>query len=114
MRRLFVLVVLVATAAACRKPVPKIVTPKAIERPLPQPEEVAATRAAQDGKSGSVRVAYCVDTDGKAQDVAVQQPVDPEYDAIAVSTVKQWTFEPATRDGVPYEHCTEAAIEFQP
>jgi protein TonB len=114
MRRFTVLAVLVAAAAACPKPVPKIVTPKAIERPLPEPARVAETQAAQAGKSGSVRVAYCVDTDGKAQDVTVKESVDPEYDAIAMETVKRWTFEPATRDGVPYEHCSDVAIEFQP
>lgn len=114
MRRLvFIAGVLVATSA-CAKPVPKVVTPKAIENPMPKPKRVAKTKAAQEGKAGSVRVSYCVDTDGKAQDVAVKEPFDPEYDEIAIDTVKKWTFEPATRDGVPYEHCTDVAIEFRP
>ncbi len=111
MRRMLLLAVV---AAACAKPVPKIVTPKAIANPLPEPERVGATNAARAGKSGPVKVSYCVDTDGAAQDVAVKESVDPEYDAIAVETVKRWTFEPATKDGVPYEHCTEVSIEFRP
>jgi TonB family protein len=114
MRRILVLALMAAAAAACAKPVPKLVTPKAIENPLPQPEEVAATKAAQAGKSGAVRVSYCVDVEGKAQRVTVKQTVDPEYDRIAVETVQRWTFEPATRDGAPYEHCSEVSIDFQP
>ena len=115
MRRILVLVLTVAAAAACApKPVPKLVTPKAIDNPLPQPEEVAATKAAQEGKSGSVRVSYCVDVEGKAQRVTLKQTVDPEYDRIAVETVQRWTFTPATRDGAPYEHCSEVSIDFQP
>jgi protein TonB len=111
MRRVLFLAVM---AAACAKPIPKVVTPKAIDNPLPASDRVAATNAAQAGKTGSVKISYCVDTDGAAQDVVVKESFDPEYDAIAVETVKRWTFEPATRDGVPYEHCSDVAIEFRP
>jgi TonB family protein len=111
MRRFLLLAL---TIAACAKPVPKVVTPKAVENPLPDPERVAATNAAQEGKRGAVRLMYCVDVEGKAQRVTIKQTIDPEYDQLAVETVQQWTFEPATKDGVPYEHCSEVSIDFQP
>ena len=115
MRRTLVVAGLGLLAIGCRPPPgPVVVSPKAIDKPMPKPKKVGKTKAAAAGKAGSVTVAYCVDTDGKTQDVVVKVPVDPEYDRLAVKAVKRWTFEPATRDGVPYEHCTDATIEFRP
>ncbi len=97
----------------CKKPIPVVQSPKAIENPMPAPERIAETAAAKDGKSGATKVGYCVDTDGKAQGVKVLEAFEPEFDALAIATVQGWRFEPATRDGVPYEHCTDVRIELR-
>lgn len=81
-----------------------------VHAPKLQAADLADTDAARAGKGGDVRVAYCVDPDGLAQDVEVLTPLDPEIDARAVELVKTWRFQPATRDGVPYETCTDVTF----
>lgn len=97
----------------CKKPLPVVNVPKPTHNAMPAAELIAETAAAKAGTNGAVKVGYCVDTDGKAQDVKVVEPFEPEFDALAVATVKDWRFEPATRDGVPYEHCTDVRIELR-
>ena len=97
----------------CKKPLPVVVSPKAIENPMPSPERVAETAAAKAGRNGATKVGYCVSTTGKPEDVTVLEPFEPEFDALAVATVQSWIFEPATRDGVPYLHCTDVRIELR-
>lgn len=104
----------VAVLAACRPPAPVLVDPRPVTNPMPSADAIAQTQAAKDGRQGAVRVAYCIDTDGVAQDVRVIEPFDPEFDALAVSTVTGWRFEPATRDGVAYETCSNVRIELRP
>jgi protein TonB len=77
--------------------------PKPLETPMPDPAAIAATAAAKAGKQGAVRVAYCVDNEGHAVDVRAVEPFDPEFDALAIETVKGWRFEPAQRDGLAVE-----------
>jgi len=107
------LVLFVALAGGCRPQVPVAVAPKAVANPLPSAEQIAETQAAKDGRTGAVRIAYCVDPDGKAQDVKVVEPFEPSFDALAVDTVRTWTFEPATNDGVPFEQCTDTRIDLR-
>ena len=97
----------------CKKPLPVVVSPKAIENPMPAADAIAKTAAAKDGKSGAVKIGYCVGTEGKTEEVTVLEPFEPEFDALAVSTVQAWRFEPATRDGVPYLHCTDVRVELR-
>jgi TonB family protein len=104
---------LLALAVACKKPVPVVVSPKAIENAMPSPEQVAETAAAKAGKNGATKVGYCVSTEGNTEDVTVLEPFEPEFDALAVATVQAWKFEPATRDGQPYLHCTDVRIELR-
>jgi TonB family protein len=108
-RALLVLVALVG----CKKPVPVVVSPQAIENPMPSPEKVGQTAAAKAGKNGATKVGYCVSVEGKTEDVTVLEPFEPEFDALAVATVQSWRFEPATRDGQPYLHCTDVRIELR-
>jgi TonB family protein len=104
---------LLLLAVACRPPVPVVVAPKAVANPLPSAEQIAETQAAKDGRTGAVRIAYCVDPDGKAQDVKVIEPFEPQFDALAVETVRAWTFEPATKDGVAFEQCSDTRIDLR-
>ncbi|MBX7079860.1 MAG: energy transducer TonB [Nannocystaceae bacterium] len=98
----------------CRPPKPVVTAPKPVQTPMPDPAAIAATAAAKAGKQGAVRVAYCVDNEGHAVDVRASEPFDPEFDALAIETVKTWTFEPAQRDGLAVEQCTDVRIELRP
>jgi TonB family protein len=104
---------IVTALFGCKKPVPVVVTPKAIENPGPSAERIAETAAAKEKRSGATHVGYCVDAAGTTANVKVLEPFEPEFDALAVETVKGWTFEPATRDGVSYQHCTDVRIELR-
>jgi TonB family protein len=106
----------IALAAAllvpgCKKPTPTLRAPQELQTPGLDREKLAATDAAEQRQSGVVRVDYCVDTDGRPQKVAVTEPMTPEVDALAVETVRAWTFTPATRDGEPYEFCTDVTFD---
>jgi periplasmic protein TonB len=96
------------------KPAPATaVPPKPLANAMPDPERIATTQAAKDGTHGAVRIAYCVDTDGKPQDLRVVEGLEPEFDALALATVAAWRFEPATTGGVPVEQCTDVRIELR-
>ena len=106
--------VLVSTLLACAPPQPVLVSPKGVETPLPTAEAVGQTDAGEAGIAGKTVVAYCIDEDGETEDVTVKEGFTPEFDALAVKTVEGWRYQPATRDGAPERHCTEATIEFRP
>lgn len=105
--------VLASLVLACKPPAPVVKAPTALDNAMPSPEDIAQTQAAKDGKQGAVRIAYCVDTDGKPQDIRVLEPLEPEFDALAVATVAAWRFEPATTDGVAFEQCTDVRISLR-
>jgi TonB family protein len=110
-RRLALLLAL--AAVGCPKPVPKMKTPVEVDAPRMDPDALAGTTAAKEGKSGTVALSYCVDERGHTDDVKVSAPFDDEIDAIAVETVRGWTFEPATRDGEPYYFCTDITFDLR-
>jgi TonB family protein len=97
-----------ATFTGCKKPEPVLVSPKEVEvAPLDQ-GRLSQTQAAEQGKGGSVKVKYCIDPEGQTQDVEVVESFgDAEVDALVVETVDAWRYEPATRDGIPYETCSD-------
>ncbi len=104
----------VSLLLACAPPQPVLVSPKGVETPLPTAEAVGQTDAAEAGIAGKTVVAYCIDEDGATEEVTVKEGFTPEFDALAVETVEGWRYRPATRDGTPERHCTEATIEFRP
>ncbi len=99
---------------ACAPPQPVLVTPKGVQTPLPSGKAVSLTDAAEAGVAGRTVLAYCIDDRGHTEDVTVKEGFTPEFDALAVRTIESWTYRPATRDGTPERHCTEATIEFRP
>lgn len=48
---------------------------------------------------GSVQVVFLVDRDGKVIGPKVEQSTNPSFDRPAVEAVRQWKFEPGTRNG---------------
>jgi TonB family protein len=109
----FGLVLVLLVVGGCRPPVPVVIAPKAVANPMPTAEQIGETQAAKDGRTGAVRIGYCVDPDGKPQDVKVLEPFEPSFDALALDTVRTWTFEPATKDGVAFEQCTDTRIDLR-
>jgi TonB family protein len=51
--------------------------------------------------NGSVVVSFVVDESGRPADIQVIEPLGFGLDENAIAAVKQWTFEPATADGIP-------------
>jgi TonB family protein len=106
--------VAIVSLAACKKPPAKVIAPQPIENAMPAADRIAQTQAAKDGKAGKTVIAYCIATDGTTQDVKVTTAFEPSFDALALETVRAWTFRPASKDGVPYEECTDIDIEYRP
>ncbi len=53
--------------------------------------------------SGVAKVALLVDTDGKPQQVHVEQSLGPDFDKTAVAAVEQYRFRPARQYGKPVQ-----------
>lgn len=64
-----------------------------------QPEYPVALR--RSGTSGSVDVLALVDDTGRVQEADVENYNHYEIARAAATAVRQWTFKPAVRDGVP-------------
>lgn len=73
------------------------------------------TQAAKDaGIQGTVVLDAEVLADGTIGDVKVKQSLDAKYglDDQAVKAIKQWTFEPGTKDGKPVPVRVDIEITF--
>jgi len=63
-------------------------------------------------RRGVVVVAAVIGTDGRVENVSVLKSVDPSLDQSAMDAVRQWTFEPALKDGKPVKVETHVEINF--
>jgi TonB family protein len=61
---------------------------------------------------GIVVLATVIGTDGKVENIRVLKSVDPSLDQSAMDAVRQWTFEPALKDGKPVKVETHVEINF--
>jgi TonB family protein len=52
-------------------------------------------------EQGTVTMECVVQSDGKVGEVTVVQSLEPRLDEAAVAALKQWEFEPGTRNGEP-------------
>jgi TonB family protein len=62
--------------------------------------------------TGAVLVGLVVTSKGEARDVYVVQSLEKEVDQAAVDAVKQWRFDPATKEGKPVAVKVRAEIRF--
>ncbi|HEX6467224.1 MAG TPA: M56 family metallopeptidase, partial [Terriglobales bacterium] len=76
---------------------PGIVPPKVISKVNPTYPE-AAKKAKQ---KGNVQLALIIGADGSVENVRVEKSVSPDLDKSAIDAVRQWTWEPALKDGRP-------------
>lgn len=106
------LLLLVATAIAQSVPSATVESPDSVPLykpgsgvsapvPLSHPEPEISEQARVQKRSGIVTLTAIVRNDGRVSDVKVARGYDPEFDAAALKAVKQWTFDPARKDGVP-------------
>ena len=65
-------------------------------------------------KTGTVSVAALVGADGKVTQTKVVSTPHPELNQLAMDAVKQWEFEPATKDGKPTPSVVTVGVNFQP
>ncbi|MGO9269165.1 MAG: TonB family protein [Terriglobia bacterium] len=63
------------------------------------PEAQYTEEARRQGIEGTVVLEIVVEASGNVSDVKVAKSLDPGLDASAVKTVRNWRFEPGTRDG---------------
>jgi TonB family protein len=89
---------------------PSVNSPRLIKAVKPS----YTSRAMQDRIEGVVKLIAIVERDGTVSAVRVTQSLDPVYglDASAVSTVRQWQFAPATKEGVAVRARIEVEMAF--
>ncbi|HEY3975063.1 MAG TPA: energy transducer TonB [Candidatus Sulfotelmatobacter sp.] len=84
-----------------------VIAPKAIYSPEPEFSE----KARKAGEQGNVTLSLIVGTDGKPRDVKVSCSSQPDLNDNAAEALKNWRFEPGTKDGKPV--MVEVAVEVQ-
>ena len=82
-------------SADVMKPGNGVTSPRLIHEVKPSYPQAARAAAI----TGLIEMECVVLPDGTTGDVKVTQPLDPDLDAEAVRTVRQWKFEPGTKDG---------------
>jgi len=87
-----------------------VTPPKGISTLIPAyPEELR-----QQGIQGEVGLQVAIDEKGTVAGVKVARPLHPYLDFAAVQAVRQWTFEPATKDGKPILFNANITVVFDP
>jgi len=87
-----------------------VTPPKGISTLVPAyPEELR-----QQGIQGEVGLQVAIDENGTVAGVEVARPLHPYLDFAAVQAVRQWTFEPATKDGKPILFTANITVVFDP
>ncbi len=83
--------------------------PRVVKKVQPQ-----YTREARDKKiEGTVELYVEVWPDGGARNMRVEKALDPGLDRHAIDAVKQWQFEPGTKDGEPVPVAATIKIDFR-
>jgi len=85
-----------------------VTAPRAIY--APQPEFSEAARKA--GYQGICLLSLIVGADGKPRDINVVRKLGMQLDEKAVEAVRNWTFEPARKDGKPVAVQVEVEVSF--
>lgn len=65
-------------------------------------------------RRGTVHVEFTVDVRGRVSQPKVKKSTDPAFEAPALEAVKQWRFEPGTRNGEAVAFKTMVPITFSP
>ena len=83
-------------------------------KPSKQPRPAYPADARDDGVEGTVVLVATVDTDGKVAEARVEKGSgDKRLDRAAEKGIRQWTYSPALRDGVPVKSSVRVRVEFR-
>ncbi len=82
--------------------------PRAVHKPEP-----VLTSAMRRKLPVTVRVVFVVDQQGHVENPIVQEPGDPAIDALVLTTVRQWRFEPGKREGQPVRFRMRQTFKFE-
>jgi len=81
-------------------------------RPVFQPSPSYPRDLAKRGVSGVVKVEIVVDTNGRVTNPRVLTCPHPAFKSAALAAIKQWRFEPGTRDGSKASFRLEIPLRF--
>jgi TonB family protein len=87
---------------------PGVKAPQPISTPDPEYSEKARKKRYQ----GRVVLRIRIGTDGNVHDVEIRQHAKYGLDQKAAEAVKEWKFQPATKDGKPVEVFTLVEVNF--
>jgi TonB family protein len=88
---------------------PDVVDPKCVDCPA-----VSYPRAANERRlEGVVEVSFIVTENGAVQDIQIEESAGPAFDPFVVDVLKDWRFEPATKQGVPVKVRLTRRFRFQ-
>ena len=87
---------------------PGTMPPHAIRAPDPDYPDTARRAKIQ----GTVVVRCVVGSDGRVHDARVETSLSKDLDASALKAVRQWQFEPATKDGKPLTVWVKVEVRF--
>ncbi len=82
--------------------------PRAIDRAPP----VYPYSLRRERVTGSVRVLFVIDEDGRVRDPRIEESTHREFERPALEAVRRWRFEPGIRDGRPVPTLVRTPIEF--
>jgi protein TonB len=74
-------------------------------------EQLAAAKEAYS--TSAVRIRCVVSKTGEVHDVRVFRSMGEPFDALALEAVRQWTFKPATKDGIPVNVGIAIEVQFE-
>ena len=86
-----------------------VTAPRAIYKPDPE----YSTEARQAKYQGTVILSLIVGADGRPRGIKVARSLGMGLDENAVEAVRQWRFEPATKDGKPVAVSVEVEVAFR-
>jgi TonB family protein len=88
---------------------PGVTPPRAVKK-----TSIDYSKAPKDLKKyqGTVRLSLLISETGNVVDVKVTQSAHPVLDQAAIGLVKEWTYEPATKQGVPVRVWLPSSITF--
>jgi TonB family protein len=64
------------------------------------------------GVNGSVTFNYTIDEEGRVQNPTIHESDNPAFDEPALTALRQWKYQPATRDGKPVASNVRQSISF--
>jgi TonB family protein len=88
---------------------PGVIGPKPTYAPNPEFSE----KARREGEQGTVTISLIVSDDGKPRDARVTCSSVPDLNDVAVATINNWRFVPATRAGKPVAVELAVDVEFK-